>query len=470
MITINVNNAKCKVECTLEELRFLRDKMRIRVPGAFFSDAFRRRVWDGFSYYITESGYMATGLLPKLSKILNDKNWEYRIVDKRVYGIPKTKLPKKLGKLVLRDNQLESVKSVINNYHEGLYFPRGVLDEATNFGKSLTAAALFKSYPSDKKMILIVNRKHIYLQLITEIKELIGDEVGYIDDKGNIKWNRFMIFMAQTLVNNIHKLRNQLSQFDICVVDECHYASSPTYKEILLVLDNCTVRVGMSGSPFDHKDKNKNERILSFFGPTLHETTNDDLIKLGFSTKPIVTICEGNTLVKLPGEYKEEETKGLIKSKERNGKVLKRVKHHHKKGRLPMLVICKFHNHTELIYKKVKKEFPELRVNYIHVKVKNRMKILKDFKEGKLDILVSSKLIKEGQNLPLIKSLIIAAGGDSVIDILQLVGRALRKHDSKSVVYIDDFKDIGAYLARHSKHRIKVYKDEKFKILDRTIK
>lgn len=468
MITINVNNSKCKVQCTLEELRFLRSKLRIRVPGAFFSDAFRRRVWDGFSYYITESGYISTGLLPKLCKLLDDKNWEYELEDKRVFEINKLKLPKKLGKLTLRDNQLESAKSVINSYHQGLYFPRGVLDEATNFGKSLTAAALFKAYPSNMKMILIVNRKHIHDQLVQEITELVGNEVGYISGK-EIKWNRLMIFMAQTLRNNLHRLRDQLSQFDICVVDECHYASSPTYKEILQVLDNSTVRVGMSGSPFEHKDKNKNERILSFFGPTLHETTNDDLIKLGFSTKPIVTICTGNTLVKLPGEYKEEETKGLIKSKERNGKVLKRVKHHYKKKRLPMLVICKFHNHTELIYKKVKKQFPELRVNYIHVKVKDRMKILKDFKEGRLDILVSSKLIKEGQNLPLIKSLIIAAGGDSVIDVLQIVGRSLRKHESKSVVYIDDFKDDGAYLKRHSKHRIAVYKAEKFKILDRTI-
>jgi superfamily II DNA or RNA helicase len=466
MIEIKVNNSKCKVDCTLEEMAILRKNLRIRAPGAWYSDAFRKRVWDGFNYYITDSGYLHTGLLPKLLELLEKQNWEYEITDQRD-KVKHGKIPTRVGKLELRDYQFKSTESVVKNRIKDIYFPRGVLNEATNAGKNLIAAALFKAYKEDKKLIFIVNRKHIYLQGKKEIQELIGNEVGYIGDDG-VKWNRFMICMAQTVSKKIHSFKSQLSQFDICLVDECHYASSKTFQVILLALENCYLRVGLSGTPFKHKDKNKNEKILSYFGPILHSTSNDDLIRLGFSTKPIVTILNGNTLIKIPKEYKEEETLGLIKSKERNGQVLKRVKKHVSKKRLPLLLICKFHNHTELLHKKVSKKFPDLKVEFIHVKVKNRMEILKNFKDGKIDILVSSKLIKEGQNLPLIRALIIAAGGDSVIDVLQIVGRALRKHKSKKKVYIDDFKDIGYYLARHSNHRIKVYKSEKFKIVDRT--
>jgi len=465
-VKLIIGNSKTKIECSLKDKQALRNKFRIRVPGAFFSDAFRTRIWDGFSYYVTDSGYMSTGLLPKVCQFMDEQKWDYEFEDNREsfnYNL----IPKKVGNLKMRDYQLQSVKSVLKNYYKDLYFPRGVLDEATNAGKNLIAAALFKAYPSDKKLIFVVNRKHIYIQGKKEIGELIGEsEMGYIGYDG-VKWNRFMICMAQSISSKIHSLRGQLTKFDIVLCDECHYASSPTYKEILLALDNSFVRIGLSGTPFKHKDKNKNERILSFFGPTLHKTSNDDLIRLGFSTKPIVTISDGNTLIKIPKDYKQEETLGLIKSKERNGNVLRRVKKHVKKGRIPILVICKFHNHTELMYRKVKKKFPNLRINFIHVKVKNRMEILEEFKVGKLDILVSSKLIKEGQNLPLIGALVIAAGGDSNIDVLQIVGRALRKHKSKRRVWIDDFKDKGAYLSRHSKHRIKVYEQEKFKIIKR---
>lgn len=468
MVTINVSNSKSKLIATVEEIHLLRKQFRIRAPGAWYSPAFRNRTWDGFVYYVTEAGYFQTGLLPKITAWMREQDWEFKINDPRIIKIPK-KVYTVFDKVTLRGYQKEAVEAVIYNQVEGIYFQRGILDEATNAGKSLIAASLFKSFAKDKKLIFIVNRQHLYNQLKKEIAELIGfNEIGYIGHDG-VKWNRFMICMAQTISKQYKSLGHQLSKFDIAVIDECHYGSSNTYKYIMQDLDNCTIRVGLSGSPLLHKDKNKNEKILSFFGPVLHKTTNDDLIRLGFSTKPIVTLSTGNTLIKINGDYKGEETKGLIKSKERNKKVLARIKLHINNKRFPLLLICKYHNHTELLYKKMVAHFPELRVNYIHVKVKDRLKRLEAFREGKIDIFVSSKLIKEGQNLPKIRALVLACGGDSVIDVLQLVGRSLRKDKSKKLVYIDDFMDEGFYLKRHSKHRKKVYKDQGFKIIDKTL-
>jgi superfamily II DNA or RNA helicase len=73
-------------------------------------------------------------------------------------------------------------------------------------------------------------------------------------------------------------------------------------------------------------------------------------------------------------------------------------------------------------------------------------------------------IIKRGINLPLIRMLINAAGGDSETNVLQILGRALRKHATKDSVKVVDFYDEGAYLMRHSKHRVKFYKDQKFKV------
>lgn len=465
MVTIRLRNDKGKIECSLEKLKKLQSVFRIRVPGAWYASSYRDRSWDGFAKYITDAGYFYIGLLPKLIENLKKFGYDYEIEDLRQSIVP-GKIQMKFGKKEIRGYQLDAARSIIYNKVENLPFQRGILDEATNAGKSLIAAAIFKSYPDHAKLVFIVNRQHLYEQLKIEIAELIGsNEIGYIGKDG-VKWNRFMICMAQTLASS-KKYHDQLDNFDICFVDECHYASSPTYKYILGHLENCSIRVGLSGTAFKHKDKNKNERILSFFGPVTHVTSNKDLIDEGFSTPPIVTILEGNTLVKINGDYKAEETEGLIKSKERNGKVLKRVKKHISRDRYPLLLIAKYHNHTELLYKKVKKAFPDLRVNYIHVKVKNRLEILKQFKKGEIDILVSSKLIKEGQNLPLIKALVLACGGDSLIDLIQLIGRPLRKHETKDKVWIDDFFDEGYYLKRHSKHRVKELKKQQFKVIEK---
>lgn len=463
MVEIIIGNSKGKIECPYVILSKLRAVLRIRVPGAWYSPAYRNRTWDGFSYYITESGYFFLGLLPKVIENLKKLEIDYEITDTRQNLFP-GKIVTKFNKVTLREYQLAAVKSVLYNRVEGLPFQRGILDEATNAGKTLIAASIFKTYPDDTKLIFIVNRQHLYLQLKKEVAELVGsNELGYIGADG-FKMNRFMVCMAQT-ISKSRKYQDLLERFDICILDECHYCSSPTYKYILHHLENCSVRVGLSGTPLKHKDKNKNEKILSFFGPPLHTTSNKDLIDAGFSTPPIVTISKGNTLVKVNGDYKAEETNGIILSKERNGKVLSRVKLHISKGRYPLLLIAKFHNHTELLFKKVKKAFPYLKVNYIHVGVKNRIEILEQFKAGEIDILVSSKLIKEGQNLPLIKALVLACGGDSQIDLVQLVGRALRKHHTKKKVYIDDFYDQGFYLKRHSNNRLKEYKRQQFKIV-----
>lgn len=68
--------------------------------------------------------------------------------------------------------------------------------------------------------------------------------------------------------------------------------------------------------------------------------------------------------------------------------------------------------------------------------------------------------------MPLIKYMQNAASGDSQITALQLIGRAIRKHESKTKVYYEDFWDEGAYLRRHSKHRIMYYKKEGYKVIE----
>jgi superfamily II DNA or RNA helicase len=105
-----------------------------------------------------------------------------------------------------------------------------------------------------------------------------------------------------------------------------------------------------------------------------------------------------------------------------------------------------------------------LKVDWVHGERKDRHKVVRDFKNGKIDVLVGSYILKRGKNFPLMTALIHAAGGRSASTVLQVLGRATRKHESKEYTVVDDFWDTGKYLETHSRKRYKTYIKEQIKV------
>jgi superfamily II DNA or RNA helicase len=75
-------------------------------------------------------------------------------------------------------------------------------------------------------------------------------------------------------------------------------------------------------------------------------------------------------------------------------------------------------------------------------------------------IIIGTKILQTGVNIEEITHFINARGLKSEIATLQALGRALRKHESKSVVYVYDFLDKEKYLLQHSKSRKRHYERE----------
>jgi len=80
-----------------------------------------------------------------------------------------------------------------------------------------------------------------------------------------------------------------------------------------------------------------------------------------------------------------------------------------------------------------------------------RQKILNDFKEGKIRVLVST-LLGEGVNIENLSCLILAHGLKSSTMFIQRVGRALRPGKSGEAIIVD-FADKGPFLAKHFEQR-----------------
>lgn len=470
-LRLQVSNTQCRIIAPPSILDEICEDFKIKVKGAFFSPLFRKRQWDGKKAWVSPSGYFKGGLLKSVLDYLKEKDYGVEVIDSRE-ELEVGKIPKRVGHLVLRGMQRESVESLITNKVYDVPWSRGILHEATNAGKNLIAAAIHESYRDDGITCFIIHRELIYKQAIKEISELLGkEEVGYIGANG-IKISSFNICMVKSLGNklNTREVKDMLAISTRVIVDECHRAGTKEYEKVLNHLYNAPVKMGMSGTPDLQKDPNQKRAMTAFFGEILHVTKNKKMVELGYSTKPVIKVTLGETNLKLPGDYRGEYDLVITNNKKRHRLIWKRVRKQLDKDRYPLMIFCKHIQHA----KNLKKSMPEdlqgiYKLGVIHSKVKDKAKdsILDKFKIGKIDILIATHLIAEGQNMPLIKYGINAGGSDSATTIVQWVGRMLRTHKSKKVVYIEDIFDTGAYLKRHSKHRVKYYKDQEFEVIER---
>jgi len=332
---------------------------------------------------------------------------------------------------------------------------------------TITSAGIYTVY--NKPTLYLVNSKELFNQAVEEMADFIPKEdIGVVCADRPISWKPFTIVMIPTAYSRIHAVKNMLAKYPIVIVDECDLGTSKSYKTVLNYTYNAYVRVGLSGSVIvDKRKKEKNQQIIAQYGPIIHEVRNRELMDKGHSAEVMVHIHEGNTLINIPKDYLGEENLGIIQSNERNGKVLRRVMFHKRAKRLPILVVVKFHNHVRKLMAMIDaypERFEGLVVDWVHHKRPDRKEVVQRYKEGKIDILIGTYILKRGKNFPLMQALINAGGGDSFENVIQILGRATRTDQSKDYTWLDDFWDEGYYLKKHSKHRLIAYKNEKLQI------
>jgi len=465
-----VNNNKTKVDGPAKLELALYNAFAIRHPNAFHLRAYMPKGWDGKVRYLTDSGYISTGLLPDLiGKIDSISKGKEKI--KIEYAAQRLeearyRIPKEINGWIARGYQLEAIKSIVDREVLGQPYPRGIIKAATNAGKNLIIAYLYKTF--NVPMILIFNRKELFDTAMEEIPKILGeDTVGFINAKEE-KWKPFMICMAQTLNKRMAAYKKKLGEFEACIVDECDLADNKTYKNIITNLFNTYIRVGLSGSysasPLA-KYKVRDTNIKAFFSGIVYEIKNTELQGLGYSSDVVIKFHKGNVDV-IENNYRLEYEYGIVRNKARNKIILGRVKYYAKIKKLPVLVVAKEHRHLRKLHRLISKAFPDKRVEVVHHQTKNRKELVKAFADGFIDILVGSMIVSRGKNFPLMGAMINAGGGDSSANALQLFGRITRKDKNQDWKFYDDFMDEGNYLRRHSRHRLNTFKRDNLEVIE----
>lgn len=356
----------------------------------------------------------------------------------------------------------------IPKYHN--YLSNGFISHNT-----LIMSSLYLSYKKQLKTLLITNDSDWLNQAREEFKQYLpGEDITFVQGKV-LNWSNFTIGMVQSISRNMRFYQKELSQIDMVLVDEADQGGSKQYQNVITRLFNTRIRIGLSGTIYMSKlakDKVKNMNLECFFGKVIAEFKLKDSIKKGYSTKTVVKMVPGKPWY---GNwesdcisYKEIYDDSITNCYTAWLMAYNRLLWNLNQGRYPALVVCKHIAHCENLYKFFKKKLGDAyNIAYVHVNTpsKLRQQIMKDFREGKIDILVSTTIIARGKNFPKLRYLLNAASMDSQEKSIQFLGRLVRTDESKNKVYLDDLHYPGNYLDRHGKHRKQYYQRQELKVI-----
>lgn len=467
----------CELDLPLKFAQKLYQEFSVRHPNAFYLRTRQRGMqnWDGKIHYVNKHGEFKIGFLPTVYEKCIEYGIKPKVVDMRK-PLPKVKrVVTKIGKYKLRPEQEKAVKAIISNKVGNSLFQIGVLDYTVNAGKTLIMSSLYLSYKKQLKTLLITNDSDWLNQAREEFKQYLpGEDITFVQGKV-LNWSNFTIGMVQSISRNMRFYQQELSKIDMVLVDEADQGGSKQYQNVLTRLFNTRVRIGLSGTIYMSKlakDKVKNMNLEGFFGKVVAEFKLKDSIKKGYSTKTIVKMVpskpwygnwESDCI-----SYKEIYDDSITLNKYARRMAYARLKWNINQGRYPALVVCKHIAHCENLYKFFKRKLDDAyNISYVHVNTpsKLRQQIMKDFREGKIDILVSTTIIARGKNFPKLRYLLNAASMDSQEKSIQFLGRLVRTDESKNRVYLDDLHYQGNYLSRHGRHRKQYYQKQELKVI-----
>lgn len=425
--------------------------------GYFFSPAYEMGVWDGKQHFFSvTTGKLYSGFTSRALQLLKQNGIQYQLEG---YPTPlvDTSLIERITlfngnkpDIELREHQLGAVK-------QALRFSRGVVQVATNGGKTEIAAAIIKLLGLPPT-VYYVPRATLVKQVAERLEMRLRVKVGRMGagfDKPNP--GGITVSMTQTAADRLRK-KPKLDWVQIATLmfgDECHLASDGRY-QYAIEHTPAPVRILMSGTPFR---KNPVERgwVQGYGGPLLAVVHNDELVTKGISAKPNVlyfqvpmNIVRSKTLAMYDYNY------ALTDCVERNQAIAAFGRAFVACG-LQVIIMVRLTEHG----KSIQKFIPEATLT--HSTASNRNSTEKRIRLGEVFCCIATPIFDTGLDAPNIGAIVYAGGGNDEIRLAQSLGRLLRQDETgKKSPWFVDFKDMyHTVLARHSRTRMKYFKSHK---------
>ncbi len=449
----NVDNQYTEIRGEVPR-ELLDDHLSYYVKGYKYTTAYKSGKWDGrVRMYNARARTIPTGLVTMAVSLFRAEGLPYEIIDCRVRPLTWDQ-PITLHGIELRDYQQEAVDAA-------LHCERGVLQMATNAGKTEVAASVIQSLGLDT--LFLTHTRALMRQTAQRFRDRLGADVGVIGDG---EWCPMPITCCsvKTLVSRADDPATValLRSYPVIFSDECHRIGNNGWFDVLMRSD-AYFRYGLSGTPFERGD-GASVMLQGACGGRIYSVSNRTLIEGGYSATATIHVYTMDRPAGLMQTvYKSAYAQGIVHNNYRNnliaGIAIDPERFGYSSG--PVLIIVREIRHGENLYMLINGRGP--RVEFVHggMSSDDQVAALGRLRTGGLDVLISSTIADEGIDIPGIQTGIHAAGGKSSIRTLQRIGRGLRRDDAAGKTHLDwiDFVDnTNKHLLQHSRRRFHDYK------------
>lgn len=265
-----------------------------------------------------------------------------------------------------------------------------------------------------------------------------------------------IVASISSVYRNRQHLRRILGKKVMLVIDECHHAFAPSYQEVIKCIKKYRSDVkllGVTATPIRANDEDSQELLEIFGNNIVYDISLSQLIKKGILANPkferietneeieIIMSLDEEKLIRRYGELPESLVSKIADSASRNKTIIEQyLKNKDAYGKTLMFALNVVH--CRFLYDELKKK--NIRVGYIHSGKEDNTKVINDFKNNDLDVLVNVNIMTEGTDVPDIQTVFLTRPTQSEGLLMQMIGRGMRgpkAHHGTESVNIVDFHD-----------------------------
>lgn len=481
-----MNSAYVRVLADKDIAMELQGFFTFEVPGAKYSPAYKRRVWDGtIKLYNAYSGLLPAGLMDYLATFAQERRYVVE-VDSHV-ATPEVKVdcdktkdfiralnPTAMGKVIdPHDHQADAFCHAVNQ-------SRCVILSPTASGKSLVIYSLVRYY---QNVIAPTRKILIIVPTISLVTQMYAD---FDDYSSNTKWSAHAnchkihggtpkLSDRQIVIStwqSIYKMpRTWFDNFESVIGDEAHLFKAQSLTTIMNKLIDCPYRIALTGT----LDGTKIHKLCieGLFGPAKKMISTHELIE----KKLISSLDIECILLKYPKPVRETlrgityhaEIDWLVQCKPRNDFISNLAA----SVRGNTLVLFQFvEKHGKPLFEQIQKTVKAGRKVFFvagETEADDR-EFIRKIMETETDaiIVASYGTFSTGVSIRSLRNLIFASPSKSRIRVLQSIGRQLRKGEGKDSARLYDIaddlhtNDQPNYTMSHFISRIRLYQEEQF--------
>ena len=357
----------------------------------------------------------------------------------------------------LRSYQLEGISA-------SLAYKKGIIQVHTGGGKTemMIGVSRYLLDNSDMNILVCVPTTNLLYQTYDRMlsRGIQEKDISLLGDGNKIDPARRITI--STVASAFKRLdvyddyMGWLSKVNCLMMDEAHHSKCRTWSTLI---DRVAPEylLGFSAEPF-HRDKDHlvSDLVLrGLLGPVIHRVTMDYLVAHGYLAKPHVLALDSRSSGNFYSviDWRVVNKSGIIQNKLRNEMIKDAAILLVNENKKPLILVQQISHGRELATSISSEGYNVYMMqggmkisvftggHNIDNYVDDDNVVLKEFNEGKIDVLIGTSTLDEGADIPSLSAVILAGGGKGRLKTIQRLGRSLRPKSGDNTAYIIDFRD-----------------------------